>query len=262
MKTAKQILFCGLLCFLTACVTLYKPNAIHSPMLSENGEINTSASLGLSGCGLYNLQAAFAISDHAAVLVDGMCHNRHVNSSDSSVEILNMVFVEAGAGYFSKFGNRENFLFQGYGGAGYGLTTDEMKGTSQPYPKVNAQYCNLFIQPGLVYLDKYFNIAFDIRTNYVRLFNIHGYLYDQFEWWNTDFKFYSDTTLDFINIEPAITIKAGSRRLKGVLQLGLTIPAINSSSYFHVNTASILIGPLIKFSVGINYTFGKKTGCH
>jgi hypothetical protein len=259
MKTAKHILYTGLLCVLTACVTLYKPNAIHSPMLREKGELNASASLGLSGCGLYNLQAAYAISDHTGVMIDAMYHNRHSDNADSSVERLNMVFAEAGVGYFTKFSNQENGLFQCYGGVGYGFTTDKMNYTHQPYPEVNAHFFNLFIQPGVVYHSEYFDMAFDLRTNYVRLFNIHGYLYDQFEWWNTDFKFYSDTTLDFINIEPAITFKAGGKRLKGVLQFGVTIPAINSSAYFHVNSSSMLIGPLFKFSLGVTYTFGKKS---
>jgi hypothetical protein len=257
MKTAK-ILFFGMLLFLTGCVTLYKPNAIHSPSLKEKGELNSSASLGLSGCGLYNLQAAYAISDHTGFMINGMYHNRNVSSADSSVEKLNIFFGEAGAGYFTTFGNKKNGLFQCYSGGGYGITTDRINNTNQPNPEVNAKYFNIFIQPGYAFLSKYFEVAFDLRANYVRLFSIHAYLYDKFEWWNTDFKFYSDATLDFMNLEPALTIKAGGGKLKGVLQLGLTIPTINSNSYFQVNNSSMLIAPLIKFSVGVNYTFGRK----
>jgi hypothetical protein len=258
MKTAIQILSLGMLLILTGCVTLYKPNAIHSPLLKEKGELNASASLGLSGCGLYNLQAAYAISNHTGVMIDGMYHNRHKSSADSSVEKLNMFFGETGAGYFTTFGNKKNVLFQCYGGGGYGITTDKISNANQPNPEMNAKYYNIFIQPGLAYTSKYFNVAFDLRANYIRLFNIHAYLYDKFEWWNTDFKLYSDTTLDFVNLEPAVTMKVGRGKLKGVLQLGLTIPTINSNSYFGVSTSSMLAAPLIKFSVGVNYTFGRK----
>lgn len=258
MKTALQILFFGMLLILTGCVTLYKPNAIHSPMLKEKGEINTSASLGLSGCGLYNVQAAYAISKHTGVMIDGMYHNRRINSADSSVEKLNMFFGEAGAGYFTTFGNGKNGLFQCYGGGGYGSTKDKIANANQPNPEVNAKYFNIFIQPGLALTGKNFEVAFDLRANYVRLFDIHAYLYDEFEFWNTDFKFYSDTTINFMNLEPAVTLKAGGERLKGVVQFGVTIPTINSDSYFDVNTPALLGGSLIKFSVGVNYTFGRK----
>ena len=76
MKTALQLLSFGTLFILFGCVTLslYKPNAIHSPLLKEKGELTTSASLGLSGCGLYNVQAAYGLWNHTGVMIDGMYH--------------------------------------------------------------------------------------------------------------------------------------------------------------------------------------------
>jgi hypothetical protein len=257
MKTALQILIPIMFFIFTACVTLYKPNAIHSPILKAKGEINTSASLGLSGSGLYNFQTAFAVSEHTGIIIDGMYHNRHISSADSSVEKLNIFFGEAGAGYFTTAGNK-NRLFQCYSGLGYGSTSDRIVSADQSVPEVKAEYFNIFIQPGIAFMNKYFNVALDLRANYVHLFNIHAYMYDRFEFWNTDFKFFSDTTLTFVNLEPAVTIKSGGDKVKGVLQFGLTIPAINSKSYFDVNTSSMMILPLINFSLGINYTFGLK----
>ena len=258
MKTAIQIGLSAMLLWLTGCVTLYKPNAIHSPMLKEKGELNASGSLGLSGCGIINLQSAYATSNHTAIMIDGMVHQRNSRSDDSSVEKLNMFFGEAGAGYFTTLGDKNNGLFQCYGGGGYGKTIDKIKISGQPNPEVYAKYFNIFIQPGMAYISKNIEVAFDLRANYVRLFDIHAYLYDQFEWWNSDFHFYSDTAVDFMNLEPAITIKGGGEKLKGVVQFGATIPTINSSSYFMVNTSSMLLTPLIKFSVGIVYSFGRK----
>ena len=242
----------------TACVTLYKPNAIHSPLLKEKGEINASASLGLSGCGLSNFQSAVAVSNHTCIMVNGMYHLRRSASADSLVEKLNMYFVESGAGYFTRAGSKKKSLFQCYGGVGYGITKDKINNSNQADPEVYAKFYNIFIQPGFAFLNKYFEVAFDLRANYIHLFNIHAYLYDKFEFWNTDFKFYSDTSLYFMNLEPAITIKAGREKLKGLLQLGVTIPAIHADSYFDVNTSSMMIAPLINFSIGIIYTFGKK----
>ncbi|MCO6487195.1 MAG: hypothetical protein J5I98_02200 [Phaeodactylibacter sp.] len=73
-----------------------------------------------------------------------------------------------------------------------------------------------------------------LRANYIQLFNIHAYLYDEFEWWNTDFHYYSDTTLHFILLEPTVTLKGGGEKWKGLFQFGLTVPTINADSYFMV----------------------------
>jgi len=258
MKSNVQILLFGFSFVFKACVTLYKPNAIHSPLLHEQGELTSSASLGLSGTGLFNVQAAYAISDHAALMIDGMYHNRRINSADSSVEKLNMFFGEAGAGYFKTIGNEKKGLFQCYGGLGYGNTNDKIYNTNNYYPEVNSKYFNIFIQPGLALTTKNLEIAFDLRGNYVQLFNIHATLYSKFEWWNTAFHYYSDTSLNFVNLEPTVTMKLGGKKLKGIFQLGLVIPVIHSNNYFMVNTSSMFALPLIKLTAGITYTLGKK----
>ena len=258
MKTEIQILFFGLILILTGCVTLYKPNPIYSPLLKEKGDLNASALIGASGCGLFNLQAAYAISDHVGIMIDGMYHTRGSTNDNSSVEKLNMFFAEAGAGYFSTFGNEKNGIFQLYSGSGYGYTSDKIDNGNQPYPEVSTKYFNIFIQPGLGIKSEYYDIAFDLRANYVRLFDIHAFLYDQFAWWNTDLRFYSDTTIDFMIIEPTLTVRAGGEKLKGILQLGVTIPTVHPNSYFEVNTSSMFGIPLFKISAGVSYTFGRK----
>lgn len=258
MKSILQILFAGTLFALTGCVTLYKPNTVYSPLIKEKGELNASASMGMSGCGLYNLQSAYGISDHTGIMIDGMYHQRHSNNIYPSDEKLNILFGEAGVGYFNTFDEQKNTLFQCYSGAGYGNTSDKIYNTNQINPEVNAKYYNIFIQPGIAITNKNFELAFDLRMNYVHLYNIHAYLYDKFEWWNSDFHFYNDTSLYFVNLEPTLTLKVGGEKLKGIFQFGATIPTINTNSYFMVNTTSLLGFPLIKTSVGISYTFGKK----
>lgn len=242
----------------TGCVTLYKPNTINSPMLKEKGELNASAAFGFSGSGLYNLQTSYAVSDHIGIMLNGMYHTREITSDDNSVDRLNMLFVEAGGGYFSSFGKNTKGLFQCYGGMGYGSTTDKIEYTTQIFPEVSAEYINAFIQPGIVHADNNFKIGIDVRVNYVSLYNIHAFLYEYFDWWNTDFTYQSDATLDFVNIEPAMTVQGGGEKIKAVFQLGAIIPAINAQSYFDVNSSSLFVGPLLKFAVGINYSFGKK----
>ena len=262
MKTLIKFILSFLLLSFSSCVTLYKPNTIHSPMLKEKGEMSTSASMGLSGSGLYNLQAAYAISNHTAIMVDGMYHNKNYNSDDNSTnEKLNILFGEAGYGYFKRFGVRKNGLLQCYSGGGYGFTSDKIfyeNKNSPAYPEVSSKFYNVFIQPGVVFLSEYFDIAFDLKANYVRLFNINAYLYENFEWWNTDFQYHSNASLDFMNLEPNITMKAGVGKFKGILQLGLIVPTIHPKTYFNVNNAALLITPLIKISFGVNYLISCK----
>lgn len=255
MKTPAKIFSLGLVLILTGCVTLYKPNVVHSPLLQEKGQFNTSAVLGLSGSGVANVQAAYAVSDHVGIMADGMYHGRRISDEESVNEKLDMISGEAGVGYFRKFGSQNNLLFQFYTGGGYGTTSDVILYPDQPNPEANADFYNLFIQPGLAFTSKHFEIAFDLKANYVQLFNINAYLYDQFEWWNTDSKFRSDTTLNFMNLEPTITFKAGGEKLKLFLQTGLSLPTIHSDNFFSVNSESMLLIPLVKLSVGISYRF-------
>jgi hypothetical protein len=258
MKTARQILFFGMLLLLPACVTLYKPNVIHSPQLKEKGDNNTSAVFGILGSGFYNLQSSYALSDHTAVMGDIMYHHLRIISDDNSDERLNIFSAEAGAGYFKTFGDMKNGLLQCYGGMGLGGSKDIIEDINHNYPEADSRYFNIFLQPGIGYVGKSVAVSFDLRANYIDLYNIHAYMYDQFEWWNTQSRLYSDTTLNFVNLEPAITFRFGKENLRGFLQTGMTVPVINARSYLKVNTENYLLLPLFKFSFGVSYTFGRK----
>jgi hypothetical protein len=245
---------------LSGCITLYKPNAVHSAMVNEEGELSVSANLALSGGGLINLQGAYAFSDHWAVMGNGMYHSRRsstISGADSGVEKLDILHGELGIGFYAPFGPQRHGLFQCYGGTGYGYAHTMIHYPSGPDPLATARYVNLFLQPGIAVTGEHFELAFDVRANYVKLIDVQAYLYDHFEWWNTDFHYTSDTTLDFMNIEPALTIKAGGQ-LKGMLQLGLTLPTYKPDNYFMVDSYALLIFPLIKLGLGISYTLGRK----
>jgi hypothetical protein len=261
MKTHLNTFLFLLLFLLSGCVTLYKPNPVYSPLLKQQGEFNASAALGILGCGLWNLQGAYAITNNLGLTANGMYHTRGSSSNDSLgsyEEKLRIASAEIGAGYFKTFGSNEKGLFQCYGGGGYGLSSDRIYNAGSSNPEVSAKYFNIYAQPGIGFVDKNFEFAFDVRANYVQLFDISGYQYNMFEWWNTNF--YDDTVsmLNFLNLEPNITIKAGGPNLKGVLQLGVTVPTLNSDAYFAVNSYSLLIVPLMKVTLGMSYTFGRK----
>jgi len=254
------LIFLFISCF-TGCITLYEPNTINSPMLKLKGDLNVTGVMGLSGCGLSNLQAAYAPTKHLGIVLNTMYHYK--KSGDNSVqggdiELLRIYACEAGGGYFTSFRNMKNSYFQIYGGLGTGYAHDKVINLNTPAPEVSASYGNLYLQPGIYYTGKQFDIGFDIKANDVRIYNIHAYLYNKFEWWNTDFHYYSDTVIHFINLEPQVTFRVGGNKIKGLVQSGITIPIYNSSSFFLVNTPSMLLVPLFKFTVGISFNLGNK----
>lgn len=252
---------CIIICvWCTGCVTLYKPSAVHSPLVSEKGQLNTSAAVGLSGTGLINLQGAYAVTNHAAIAVDGMHHLRNSNingSSGAGKEKLRISSANASGGYFTQFGKNNTRLFQSYVGGGYGKTLDYITGTEDLRPEISANFYNVFVQPGIAWRGTHNMLAIDVRLNYVQLYNMHAYLYDSFDWWNTDFRFYNDTSIHFMNLEPAVTVQVGGKSLKGVFQVGTIIPVLNSQAYFAVNNSYLLLSPFIKISAGITFSFHK-----
>ncbi len=259
MKNTTQAVLFVMSVLLSGCVTLYKPNTIHSPLLKEKGELKAGGALGVSGSGLLNFQTCYALTNHIGVLANGMYHTRRTSTlsiPDSGIEKLNIFSGEAGAGYFITFGKEKHGLFQCYGGGGFGSTKDRIDKTSNP--EVSAKYSNIFLQPGIGYTSENFDIAFDLRGNYVQLYHIYAHLYNEFKFWNTEFQYHSNTSLYFVNLEPAVTMKAGGKNLKGVLQFGAIIPTINSDAYFSVNTSSQLALPLFKLSMGVVYTFRRQ----
>ena len=59
VKKINKLLFAiSILVSLSSCVTLYKPNAVQSPMLKEKGDFIGSASIGILGTGYANGQVA------------------------------------------------------------------------------------------------------------------------------------------------------------------------------------------------------------
>lgn len=263
MKTYFSKSFSLFLCFvallvLSGCATLYKPNAINSPMLKDQGEFSVTTAAGTVGCGFMNMQLSASPVKHLGLMANGMYHFRQRENDDSSIDKLRIYSFSFGAGYYSMMGNSQKWMFQCYNGFGFGKSKDGIDYANEPDPIVRAKFFNVFSQPGFALTGKYFDMAFDLRINYVHMHDIFANQYEEFDWWNNDFEFHSDTSLNFVNLEPTITMRMGKGNLKGMMQFGLTIPAINADSYFLANPDSWLGVGLVKFSIGLSYTFRRQ----
>ena len=257
-KSLSLLPYILVLLILTGCATLYKPNAVNSPMLKEQGEFGVTTSASAIGSGLMNLQLSVSPVRHLGLMADGMYHFKQSNRNDSTADKLRIYSFDVGAGYYTMMGDSKKWMFQCYNGFGFGKSKDGIDYDYQPDPIVRARYFNVFSQPGIAMTSEYFDMAFDVRINYVHMYDIYANEYEDFDWWNSDFNYYSDTTLNFVNLEPTLTMRMGKGNLKGILQLGLTIPTINADSYLMVNPESWLGFGLVKFSFGLSYTFRRK----
>ena len=241
----KHLIFISMMVCVSSCVTLYKPNSINSPVLKRQGDLKCSGGLGVSGSGLLNLQTAYGVTNHVGVMLNGMYHSIRTNEDSIYIGKHNQYFGEGGVGYFSSMGAKKNGVFQCFGGGGIGYTNDYFSQTDENHARSTATYFNYFIQPGIAYSNDFVDVSFDIRANDVNIFSIQS---------TSDF--YNDTTFNFINLEPTFTIKAGGKKLKGFIQTGITYPIYHPDAYLTSNSFNLfLIGPIFKFSIGLNMTF-------
>jgi hypothetical protein len=264
MKHYRPILILG--CFIqlflfTGCVTLYKPNVTHSPMLTEKGQGHASTSVGITGCSLANIQADYAVNDHVGIMANGMYHYRSNNvftDTELGTQKLNILYGEAGLGMFDKIGESKSMFMQCYTGGGYGKSEARIDVTYNPYPRVTADFYGFFIQPGFLFTRRFIDMGVDMRFKYVKLYNIESIDYQAFDWWENNFDVANQLDLEFMLFEPSFTFSGGGEHIRGIFQTGLIIPIVNSEAYFGTSSFSYFDAPVFKFSMGVSYAFGKK----
>jgi hypothetical protein len=205
----------------TSCV-VYVPNVINTPLLSDKGEVQANLNIGVSG---FDPQLSAAVSDHVGLMFNGS-FRFNTNSNSAYEEVHN--FVEAGAGYFTEF--EEKGRFEVYGGVGGG----NLKASNVDFwtsgPDIEVKTFRAFVQPGVGFKTDNFEGSFASRLVLLNL------------------DLGTETATNFF-IEPAFTIKGGSKNIKAVFQIGVSIP----TGYHYDN----FYNPTL-FSMGIQGTFGRK----
>src|SRR6056297_213766 len=100
--------------FLFSCSPEYIPNMANSPMFSNKGEFQANIATGTSN---FDAQAAYAITDHIGIMVNGSYGNE---TNDTTDDYHKHSFIEGGLGYFENLG--ESLRYEIYGGYGIGKT--------------------------------------------------------------------------------------------------------------------------------------------
>ncbi|NJO89694.1 MAG: hypothetical protein HC831_12665 [Chloroflexia bacterium] len=218
-------LFIFLVTFLS-CAPEYIPNMVNSPMFSNKGEFQANASTGTSSL---DVQAAYAITDHIGMMVNGSFADRTKDSLDN---FHKHTILEGGIGYYDKFGDIGRYEI--FGGYGTGRIEGRYTNIFSSHEIADARYNRFFLQPGIGIATGIYDGSFSSRLALVQMNpdgigfetgNYHGFL------------------------EPVFTSKIGYRYLKFTFQIGFSIPIGKDELKFDYQ-------PFI-FNVGANLNLGR-----
>jgi hypothetical protein len=181
---------------LISCAPVYIPNVINAPMLSNAGEVQLSVHSATSG---FDPQFALAVTDNIGIMLNGSFGEASYEDSDN---YRKHKFFEMGAGYYQKL--NDNFRFETFGGYGFGeIQSDYGYYQWIPHKTINSK--RFFLQPGVGATFHPFEGCVSARIVHLRLTQ-------------------NDRSSNGMFFEPAVTGKIIYKRVKGVMQLGLSVP--------------------------------------
>lgn len=202
-----------------SCAPTYVPNVVTTPFLGDKGDVAGSVNYGVSG---FDPQFAYAVTDNIGVVANGSYIN---TANDTNSQFRQHLHVEFGGGYHTRIGSFGRF--EAYGGGGVGRINakfDDLLFVS--YEDVLST--RLFIQPSVGFVTDVFEIGFSTRFVLVSL------MQDQ-----------KSETAPFI--EPALTAKLGYSPVKGMMQLGFSLP-LNPELKFYFQPVIFSIGLQIRLN--------------
>lgn len=202
-------LFIFCIAFLASCKSVYHPNVVNTPLLSNQGELRAYADPG-------NVQLAYAATDHLGLMANGFYVAER--SNDNNIKGSGGL-VEAGFGYFTTFGALRFETYVGGGRGGVTFTEQKMENGMPVTREFSAAGTRFFIQPSIGFAGRYIELAvtprfiagkYDgIQTNYTAQEQIDG-------------RFYQIDKPVWTFIEPAFTVRGGYKWIKLQAQFGFS----------------------------------------
>jgi hypothetical protein len=234
----------------TSCYSpryVYSPAAHNVPVLTKKGDsklafnysFNPTASTAKENVSTkgkargYDLQAAYAISNHWAVQVNYFSRKEKnagdfdAGARDSVVLNYKRNLIEIGGGYFHALNNNKLSIFQIFAGVGFGKSnfTDVGRDQSNVYRSRfhNMNVTKIFIQPAFMVKSKgNFSAAFSSRNSLIFFKNINtDYDANELDRYKLD----SLTISPRLFWEPAVVNNFGFKKLPGLqleFQLGFS----------------------------------------
>jgi hypothetical protein len=205
----------------SSCISLYyAPNSQNVPLFTGKNE--TEASLAIQfgsltlGC---DIDLAYSVTNHLGLMANynhwGAKKKSMLPNSDVEFEISGKSdLFELGAGYFLPF--RDKFVFEVYGGMGWGGVKNEYESSKESKLTFN----RYFLQPSCGYYNKKVNLAFSLRLS--------GVDYKHFKFDpgvdtddKSDLQYIMDSPFAFY-LEPAFTFRVGGEYLKFQFQVAIS----------------------------------------
>ncbi|MFN4234822.1 MAG: hypothetical protein ACK4IK_08455 [Bacteroidia bacterium] len=221
---------------------MYRPNTVNVPLFKEKNELSVNAGASSNGA---NIQAAYSVTEHFAVMVNGSFYNANVTTPTGISRIENN-FGEAGIGYFSHLG--ENFIGEIYSGFGMGKAYNQNDYWIELNSFNRVDFNKIFVQPSIGFVSNIFELAASIRWSYLDYYN-----------------FKSDSPINYGNlpnrsanmfIEPALTARAGYKSVKVFAQTGFAMPTMpitySFSPFMFSLGVNIKLAPRYKVSLSSN----------
>ena len=227
----------------------YSPSAHNVPILAKKQDSKFAAaysnnlqgkstddnnSYSKNNAGGFDLQGAYAITNHIAVQADYFYRKENNSSSHNNADFdtsnirYKRSLFELGAGFFSPLDTKDKILFQFYAGAGFGKTTIGDNGIDQnflPYSRYyNTNITKYYLEPSVTFRAKeIFAASVATRVSFLKYRNINT---------NYTLQERQDFNLDSLNrfaiafFEPAFVGSLGFNKVPGFrieFQTGLSI---------------------------------------
>lgn len=244
MKKVKELsAICGLsLIVLSSCKTIYRTNAVNTPLFKKKGEVQSNLTTGSGGT---ELQLAYSLSDNIAFMANGVYDLARVRAIDTAQSLSTNVrdindnyqnaFVEGAVGYYKTFQPDTSNMFSIFVGGGAGNTSGYSDRWEIDYLSYEGSYYRMFLQPSFGRIKKH--VEFSVAT---RLSLLNYYRLDAAK--NNSFSTNGFNAF----IDPVATLKTGPNQFKFIFQLGSSIPLKKDNFYSAT--------PLM-FSVGFHLNF-------
>ena len=229
----------------------YAPNTANIPMLTAKGETKINALYSAGGDSEFGggeLQVAHALSDKFGLMLNFLAggNSEDVESSGSStsqIESGNGSYVEAAAGYLKPLDPGRKWVFEAFGGIGFGGVKNEYE--HNDFSKVGTT--KIFLQPSLSYKSAYFEIGFAPKLSMVNL-NVKE---ESISTDNEDARLDMTTIKEkpnFVVFEPALLLRAGGKGLK--MHFGLSFS--NYNAYDYLLSSAITEGVTGSIGISVN----------
>lgn len=232
LSISKVIAICLCLFSIGCSPKFYTPNTQNTPMLQRQGQANAS----VAGNGnQVELQGAYAATDHIGVQLNGGLFIPK-DTDDGNGGSGN--FIELGVGYYTSLSDK--ISFETYGLFGTGSFENHLPTTLGTNPEtlgeIEATLTRIGIQPGINYQSRSFGIGLSSRLSQLSYSDVKG---DLIFGGKDQVQYLEDNNSNLL-IEPALTLRGGTERLKVQLQI---IASMNTTtSDFRQDDGTMTIG--------------------